>query len=487
MADAEHQCEWRERCEALEGELAHLRHDFETLKRQVLGPKSEKMPRVKDELRRGEPVDRDAAQRKRRERALAREQKLERKKTVHSVPAERKKCPRCGGEKFKPVGPGKSSVVYEYVPAHFIAHEHVCETLACSCGEYLVTAEAPAKWVDKSQYAPSFVAHVITAKCADSIPVYRLEKELLRIGVPVARSTMNELLHRAAELLAPLVVRLEQLVRGADIVRADETSQKVLASPHCKKGYVWTFRARVPEPLILYRFAMDRSGETPLQVLGGTEGTLVVDGHTGYNAVTRVDGRDRQGCLAHVRRRFFDAQKACPDEARKALDFVLGVYRVEHDAFESGVTGTPRHLELRRERVPPIRDAFKAWLEEEKPRHGPKTPLGEAIRYTLNQWEYLWHFLTDARIPPDNNESEAALRVIALGRKNYLFVGHETAGSNLAGLYSLVATCEANGINPVEYLADVLMRVADVPAKKIDELLPHRWRGPPGVSTTAAA
>lgn len=501
MAEPDHRCEWRERCEALEGtvatlegtvvslkgDVAELTHQIETLKRHLVGPKSEKMPRVEDELRDEKPPDKEAAQRKRKERAKARQEALQKKTTVHPVPPEEKHCPKCGGDKFRPLGPGKKSVVYEYVPGHFVAHEHVCETVACSCGEYIITAEPPAKWVDKSQYAPSFIAHIITAKTADSIPIYRLEKELQRIGVFVARSTMNEMLHRAAELLAPLYMRLEHLVRHGDIVRADETSEKVMAKGHCKTGYIWTFRTRVPEPLIVYRFAMNRSGETPLQVLGGTQGTLVVDGHTGYNSVTKVDGRDRQGCNAHLRRYFFDALKAAPEEARKALDFILALYRVEHEALERGIVGTPEHLALRKERSGPIRDAFKMWLEDRKPLHGPKTPFGVAIKYALNQWEYLGLFLTDARIPLDNNESEAALRRVALGRKNFLFVGHEGAGENLAGLYSLVATCEANDVNPVAYLTDVLMRIADHPNSAIDELLPHRWRGPPGASTAAAA
>jgi transposase len=371
------------------------------------------------------------------------------------------------------------------VPAQIIAHHHVRETVTCPCGEYVKTADAPLKWVEKCQYAPSLVAHLIVAKCADSIPLYRLEKEFDRIGVPLSRSTMTDLFHRAALLLAPLVARLLALIRAAEIVRADETSKKVMSEGHCRTGFIWTFRARIPEPLITYVFAPDRSGETPKQVLGGSKGTLVVDGYTGYNSVLDVDGRVRAGCHAHLRRHFFDALSAAPDEARKALDFILALYRVEHEALEAGIVGTPEHLALRKTKSASVRSAFKTWIDEMKLQHLPQGPFGKALGYASNQWEHLGRFLEDARVPLDNNESEAALRRVALGRNNFLFVGSDEAGENLAGLYSLVATCEANDINPLEYLADVLERVNTHPASRIDELLPHRWQ--PASAPIAAA
>jgi transposase len=449
------------------------------LKRQVLGPKSEKLPRVSDELKKESPRDPDEAKRARQARAAARKAKLQQQTTIHTVPKAQRQCPQCGSTNLKPLGSGKESVVYEYVPAHFIAHKHVRETLACPCGGHVVTAEGPPKWVEKSQYAPSFVASVITSKCADSTPLYRLEKELSRIGVPVARSTLGDLFHRAAVHLEPLVRRMEQLVREAAIVRADETSKRVMAEKKCHTGFIWTFRARVPKPLIVYRFAASRSGETPREVLGGTRGYLVVDAYSGYNDVVGVEGRTRVGCHAHLRRYFFEAKDGAPEASFKALDFILSLYRVEYDAKARGFVGSAAHLELRRTRSAAVRKTMHAWLKREKPKHAPKSPMGVAIRYALNQWEALGAFLEDPNIPLDNNESESALRRVALGRKNFLFVGNESAGENLAGLYSLVASCEANDINPVEYLTDVLSRVNDHPNSKLDELLPHLWRGPP--------
>ena len=473
-----HECEWREKATALEGEvsglkdsLARMEHQLAALTRRVLGPKSEKMPPIEKELREAQPVEPGTTQAKRKERRAARA-KLKKVTTVHEVPPEKRHCPECSSEKFS-VMPSRSSTVYEYVPAHFIAHEHLRQVLRCECG-VLVTADGADKWWDKSQYGASFVAHLVTAKCADSLPLYRLEKEYQRIGVPVARSTMTDLFLRAADVLQPLWRRLIELIRHSQLVHADETPKKVQAEGKCKTGYMWNFRTAAPDPLIGYIFAPDRSSETPKQVLGGTTGELMADGYTGYNAVSDVDGRRRSACYAHVRRYFFDAMPTAP-EAREVLDLIRELYRVEREAQAAGILGSPSHLALRKEKSSPIREKLKTWLLNAQTLHPPKSPLGVAIRYTLNRWDELGHFLDDARIPLDNNPAESALRRVAMGRKNFLFVGNDEAGIKLAGLYSLVATCEANGVNPLAYIEDVLTRVGSHPAVRIDELLPHRW------------
>ena len=171
------------------------------------------------------------------------------------------------------------------------------------------------------------------------------------------------------------------LIAAAWLVQADETPM-LMQRPN-RKGYVWTF---LTDKLIAYRFSGRRSGDTPADVLGGTHGTLVVDAYTGYNAVTQPEGRDRGGCLAHVRRYFFDALGFAPVEARRAMDLILPIYRVEHEATARRIVGTPEHLALRQSRSRAAMDEFHAWLLEEQPRHLPKGPLGEAIRYAVNQW-----------------------------------------------------------------------------------------------------
>lgn len=441
------------------------------LKRRVFGKKSEKMPSIERQLRKTKKADPDATRQKRRAASEQKEQ-LRTERTVIPVPPAQRSCPACGSGELRPIGGGKESTIYEYVPGYFRRRVYVRETLGCTCGDYIVTAPCPEKSTEKSQYSPSFVAHLMVSKCGDSIPLYRLETHYRRLGIPIARSTMNDLLHRNAELLAPLSKRLLELIAASPVVMADETTIPMMGST--KRAYVWVF---LSETLIGYRFSPSRSGETPRQVLGGTQGTLVVDAYTGYNRVTDVGGRERAGCLAHARRKLFEAQTFAPEMAT-ALSLIHDIYVVEHEVKERGIAKTAEHLALRQARSKPLMEALHGWLQEQEPLHPPKSPQGRAISYALSNWEPLTVFLGDAAVPPDNNRSEAALRVVALGRKNFLFVGNEDAGENIAGVYSLVSSCTANGVNPLEYLQDVLLRVQTHPAERIDELLPHRWQRP---------
>jgi transposase len=288
---------------------------------------------------------------------------------------------------------------------------------------------------------------------------------------------MNELLHRASGLLAPVWTRLLDLIRQRENVLADETRLRILKDPSGKPktGFVWTFGAADAAGGldVAYHFAESRSGSTPKSLLEGTKGILLVDGYSGYNEVEKVSTRRRAACHAHVRRYFFESLKTAP-VAQEALDLITELYRIEHEAKENELSESS-HLELRKLKARPVRDRPKEWLDAQLARHPPKSPLAAAIRYTLGEWDELGVFLDDVRVPLDNNASERALRRIALGRKNYLFVGDVAAGKSLAGLYSLVATCEARGINPFDYLVDVLARVQDHPANAIDELLPGAW------------
>ncbi len=464
----DHECGWKGRANELEQRLAETEAKLAALERRILGPKSEKLPKVPPldrEVAKKRPPDPAVAQAKRRKNAELRATRVVTEDVPHKVPDSDLTCPQCSGTKFHAIGSGKESFTLDYVPGYFRRQRHVRETMACRCGAHVVTAPGPDHSIEGARYGDGFRAYVVVSKCADSLPLYRLARQLSRLGIPIARSTLTDLFHQVARVLAPLSARLLQLVAASEIVQADETSLK-MQKPN-KRGFVWTFLA---DNLIAYRFSSDRSGDTPSQVLGASQGTLVVDMYTGYNSVTGTGKRTRSACLAHARRRFFEALSYAP-EARVALEIVRDIYVVEHDAKAAG---TDEHTRMRQARSRPIMARLKTWLEEQRERHPPKGPMGTAISYALNNWEALTRFLDNSRVPPDNNRSESALRVVALGRKNFLFVGHEDAGANIAGLYSLVSTCEANGVNPLAYLTDVLGRLGS--AKVLDDLLPHRWR-----------
>jgi transposase len=302
--------------------------------------------------------------------------------------------------------------------------------------------------------------------------------------IPIPRSTMNDLVLVTGERLAPLYERLRARIPSVEIVLADETSMRI--QDRDKKGFIWVFHGQDDQggELVLYVFATDRSSDTPKDVLGDSSGALVCDGYTGYNVVEDPEQRVRGGCWCHARRKFFEAKSTAPQEAERAISEIRELFRVEHEARLRGIVGIAEHLALRTARSKPVVDKLFEWLVEQKAGALPKSPLGAALTYMMNQRARLELFLTDPRVPLHNNASERRLRVVALGRKNYLFVGHPRAGRLIAGLYSLVGTCIANDVEPTAYLADVLTRIDDAKTDQdIDALLPDRWT-PLGVVKT---
>ena len=238
----DHECVLQEVVEAQAAKIAELERRLAQLSKAQFGRKSEKMPSVQTLLRTGPTVAEQQATRDANAKARA---QLPTERIEHKVPDAQKKCPQCGGEKFSALGEGRTTVVYEYVPAQVVRREHVQEVLRCVCGECVLTAEGAPKVVEGGRYGASFLAHLAVAKCADSIPIYRIEKDFKRQGVPVSRSTMNELFHRAASLLEPLSERLLEVIKERGLVLADETPMRMVDGGNAKpkNGFVWTFQA----------------------------------------------------------------------------------------------------------------------------------------------------------------------------------------------------------------------------------------------------
>jgi transposase len=472
----EHVCEWRSQATELKGKLtaaeqqiAELNEKLDALQKKVFGKSSEKMPPMDREVRRG--VKPDPAQRaaKRRSNAERRTSQVETEHVPVPVPTAEQKCPACAdGGAFRDLGTGKQSSVLEYVPGYFRRRTFHRQTMACKCGRHVITAPVPDKVFDRTQYGPKFIAWLVVSKCCDAIPIYRLEKMFQRTGIPMARSTMTALFNRAGELLLPLADLIRKRVGRAELVLADETPQRLQSG---NKGYMWTF---IADNLVSYQFSLSRSGDTPKQVLGETTGTLLVDMYTGYNAVTGTGRRERAGCLAHVRRKFFEARKSAP-EADAALEFIRQIYILESTVKKANAVGSTEHSELRQWHSLPHLDRFYVWLAEQKSRHRPTSKMGKAISYTMRSWQALTRFIRDPRIPPDNNRSEGALRIVAMLRKVSLFAHDPDTADNLAALLTVVATCVTNGLEPIEYLSDVLLRIADTPEADLASLLPGEW------------
>ncbi len=240
---------------------------------------------------------------------------------------------------------------------------------------------------------------------------------------------MNDLVHTAAEIVRPLVARLRIRIAALEVVLADGVSMRLQDRP--KRGF-WVFHGHDETSggqLVLYVFAVDRRGDTPARILGGTRGVLVVDGYTGYNSVTDPQGLARSGCWGHLRRRVFEACSTSVPEDTDHAALIRDIFRVEHDATEQRIVRSPAHLELRMARSKPLVDEFFRWAGQKNSEVLPKGPLGEALGYAINQQSRLELFLSDPRIPIHNNGSESRLRIIALARHNYLFFGHPRARS----------------------------------------------------------
>ncbi len=298
--------------EQLQGTIAHQteildqqRAELAELRRMMFGKRSEVMPPMQRELRKGSKgKDPTATQAKRRSRRKQRKQ-LPTEDKKHDVPDPEKHCPHCRGP-FRDFSPGEISYEVEFVPARFAVHKHIRQRMICRCGETIVVAPAPPRVSDRVQYGPGFHAQVVVAKCADSMPLYRQARQLQRMGISVCRSTLGDLFHRSADLLMPLRNHMLTEIAGQPYVNADETPIRRLsdAPGTTHRSYIWTF---CTDELVAYRYTAGRSGSLPEEVLGDSAGVLQVDGYTGYNAVCTPNGRTRVGCWAHARRYFWNA------------------------------------------------------------------------------------------------------------------------------------------------------------------------------------
>lgn len=450
------------------------------LRRLIFGRKSERMPSIQSELKKsrttkqkvadkGKTVEKRAANRKAKK-------ELPTEEIVYEVDEGELVCPLCNGTQFKELSEGELSDEYEYQPPRLVRRKIIRKKMACQCGGHIVTAPGPVRVSEGVQYGPGFHSHVVVSKCADSLPLYRQEKRFAREGLKISRSTMCDIFHRTAALLEPLHKRILELIEKSRYVGADETPQPVMDKDKTHRGYMWNFNA---EKLVAYVFSHSRSGDTPVNVLKNSRGYLNADAYSGYNKIKTSDKRIHAGCWGHARRRFFQAKQYSPKEAGYALEKILELYQVEYLAAEKECLGKSEHLAMRKAESKRITDEFKKWLEKQKSLVTPKSPMGTAIGYALNNWKSLTRFLEDANLPLDNNRSERLLRTIALGRKNFLFVGNNGAGHNLAILQTLVSSCQINDVDPQAYLTDMLIRIQSHPHQKIDELLPHNWK-PPG-------
>lgn len=471
----------------------NLKHKLGAEKKQRFGKGSEKSKTVsrdkKPELTAQQKAERREKAKRRRKENRASRAKIPIEERSLEVPDDQKVCQRCGQfAEFEEIEGGcKETEILERTISALKRLKYRRQKLRCRCGKTFVEAEAPARVFPESEFGPGFVSSIIVAKTLDSMPFYRQRKALFREGLYLNDNTLGSLFHKAAEKLRPLYEKLESLVKDSWLILADETVLTFLSpnkgealSPNKKtnRGFVWCFLD--PEnQRVVFRYDVSRSGKIPEQLLKNTSGILLCDGYSGYNVVVNSYDRERAGCLAHARRKFFDLLESDGDLVSPILDLFKVVYRVEAKVAETPeFLGAVAHLAERKTKSLPALEKIKEYCEQELEGLEPTHRVASAMNYFVNQWAALIKFTEDARIPVDNNFCERTLRIIALLRKNSLFVGNPKSGQRTMVLLSLAQSCVLQGINPLEYFMDVLLRMADPPGD-LRELLPENWKPPP--------
>lgn len=370
----------------------------------------------------------------------------------------------------------------DYAPGDFTVEQHIRGRWVCDQCETFEQEPMPAYVIDKGSATPGLLAQVLVNKYADHLPHYRQEAIFGRAGLGISRSTLSMWTGQCGVALQPLADAMRELMIKQPVLHGDETPVPMLSpgkgSTHQAYFWVWGctgFEEPDKPKLLVYEFTMGRSGKYASQFLQDFKGTLVCDDYQGYKHLfTEPYGITEAGCMAHARRKFFELSKSNQSQiAYQALQMIGQLYAIEAELKHL----EPEHRQIERDRrSKPVCDTLRQWLIDHLAKVPPGTKIANAIGYSLKRWTALTHFLTDGRVPIDNNHIENRIRPIAVGRNNWMFVGSERAGTRAAAVMSLIQSAKLNGHDPYLYIKDVLTRLPTTKQKDIELLLPHRWQ-----------
>jgi transposase len=410
---------------------------------------------------------------------------LPRVQVVHKLSETERHCPECG-ELRAPVS-AETSEQLDYKPASLFVVEHTRLTYACRhCEGQLVTAPKPPQPIDRGLPGPGLLSHIATSKYKHHIPLYRLEPMLKREGVELSRSTICDWMGATAEQLKPLYGLLKSRVLLSSVIHTDDTKVNVRDAEQKIKaeGRLWAYLGDHTQRYTVFDFTMSHSRDGPIRFLGGFHGYLQADAFSGYDRIYAGGEVIEVGCNAHARRKFVEAQKSDATRASAALGYYHELYAIEKaikgeldklptDAAESEHAAI--RLRIRQEKSVPVIGQFSEWLLAQKAIALPKSPIGGAIGYVVNQWAALTRYANSGYLSIDNNVAEQRMKAVATGRKNWLFVGSERGGETMAVILSVLSSCERHGHDPFVYLRDVLTRLPGLAPERLVELLPDRW------------
>jgi len=384
---------------------------------------------------------------------------LPREQIVHDLRDEEKIC-ACGHALHR-IGEDISEKL-EFIPAQVKVIQHVRCKYACrACEGAVIMAALPPQPIPKSIASPGLLSHVIVSKYEDHLPLYRQEQMLQRMGIEMARATLCFWVLKSAEVLRPLRDGLKEDIIIHTYTQADETPVQVLNEPdkpNTSKSYMWVYYGGTPDKKsIVYDYQPTRSGQAAANFLYGFKGVLQTDGYGGYNPFDSKPDVIHIGCWAHCRRKFAEIIKVSKTSGKAvvAVNYIRQLYAIEKEARENHGSHEQRY-HLRQQRAGPILLEFKSWLDETQHQVPPQSHIGKAIAYALNQWHLLIKYIDHGEVEIDTNRLENMIRPFALGRKNWLFMGSDKGAEAGAIIYSLLATCKANLIEPYAYLKYVL-------------------------------
>lgn len=467
-------------------ENASLRHQLDVLCQRLFGKKSERVdPRqlqlALEQLANEpgpvtEPIEMDSGdtlvrehQRRRSTGRRPLPAHLPRRRVEIDVPDADRQC-GCGHVKTR-MGESVAEKL-EYEPASFVVIETVRAKYACPhCHEGVVEAPTPPQAVEKALAGEGLLAHVVISKYLDHLPLHRLAGIFARQGVELSRSTLCDWVAEVATALAPIGEHLRREITAATYLQTDDTPVTVLDERGGSyKGRLWTYLDPLGQQVV-FDATPTHERDGPETFLAAFQGALQADAYTGYDGLYRTGRILEIGCWAHARRRFVEALMT---DAQAALMVarIQQLYQVEHAGAELDPHARGA---LRRDQSVPVLAQIDAVRQDLARTVLPKSPLGDAVRYLTNQWTALQRFVDDGRLAIDNNRAENQLRVVAVGRKNWLFAGSFEGARRAALLYSLVQSCKLIDIPPFDYLKDVLLRVATHPQRLIGQLTPKGW------------
>ena len=425
---------------------------------------------------------------------------LERREVVHDLTDAQKLCPCCGRSR-ECIGE-QTTEQLDLEPVKFFVRRTIKKSYACRhCDPTSVPVEQRLQTAGPTQVGPipkglcgpGLLAHTITAKFADHVPVHRLAGQLARSGVTIARSTLGDWLFQASELVTPLYQLMHRRLLLSRVIHGDDTGVK-LRVPGCnrtKKAHLWVCIGDADYPYVVFDFTADYTGDGPTCFLKGYRGYFQADALAQYEGLYGPDKVKHVCCMAHARRKFVAASEAGDERAALALEFIGRLYAVERQlppllapsddpvATEQRRVREEQRRQLRQRDAEPVWNELAKWLEETRPGVLPKSPLGGAIGYAWNNAAALKRYLEAGYLAIDNNLSERTLRVIALGRNNWGVIGSEVGGKTAAVLYSMVGTCKHLGIDPFAYLREMLPRLfalgEEPTTEQLLDWLPDRW------------